>query len=307
MAELAVIIVSWNVRELLAACLRSLLNDVRRTALQSSVWVVDNASTDGTPRMVQEHFPEVQLVVHERNLGFAAGNNVALNELMYGSSGTGSPSFVWLLNPDTAVKPGTTAALLRAMDSDVRAAVVGAKLLYPDGLLQHSAFRFPGLIQLAFELFPMPRRLHETSLNGRYRRHRYDGKTPFPIDHPLGASMLVRAAAISQVGLLDEGYRMYCEEIDWCWRMHRAGWRRLCAPAAEVIHHGGQSTSQAPLPSFVNLWISRARLYARYQGPLTWPVAKAMVRVAMRRRMADAEPEMAQACRDIIRAWTAAR
>jgi GT2 family glycosyltransferase len=159
------------------------------------------------------------------------------------------------------------------------------------------------LWQLAFELFPLPPRLYDTTLNGRYPRHLYDGDRPFPIDHPLGASMMVRAETIDEVGLMDEGYRMYCEEIDWCWRMRKAGWKALCVPSAEVIHHAGQSTSQVPVSSFVNLWTSRARLYAQHHGALTWQVARAMVRLGMRRRMAGATPEMAEACGDVIRVW----
>jgi hypothetical protein len=119
--------------------------------------------------------------------------------------------------------------------------------------------------------------------------------------------MLVRAAAIHEVGLLDEGYRMYCEEIDWCWRMRKAGWRALCVPTAEVVHHAGQSTSQVPLSSFVNLWTSRARLYARHHGPLTRRLARAMVRLGMRRRMEGADPEMGEACREVVQAWEAAQ
>ena len=307
MATLAAIVVSWNVRELLASCLRSLLDDLRQSDAESSVWVVDSASTDGTPQMVRQGFPQVRLVALDENQGFAAGNNVALKELISGPSRGGSPSFIWLLNPDTEIKPGAVSTLLGAMKTFPQAAVVGAKLVYTDGALQHCAFRFPGLIQLAFELFPMPERLYETSLNGRYPRRLYEAGTPFAIDHPLGASMMVRAEAISDVGLLDEGYRMYCEEIDWCWRMQKAGWTVLCAPAAEVIHYGGQSTSQVPIPSFVNLWTSRARLYARHHGPLTWLLAQRMVRLSMRRRMANATPDVAQACRGIVRAWTEAR
>lgn len=115
--------------------------------------------------------------------------------------------------------------------------------------------------------------------------------------------MMVRAEAVAQVGLMDEGYRMYCEEIDWCWRMRRAGWRALCVPAAHVIHHAGRSTGQVPIPSFVNLWTSRARLYARHHGPLTRRLAQALVRAGVRRRMQGASPDMAAACQQVIRAW----
>jgi hypothetical protein len=275
--------------------------------LSAAVWVVDNASSDGTPELVAEAFPEVRLIASDENLGFAAGNNLALKAIAGDPQSVTRSSAVWLLNPDTEVQPGTTAALLSTVDSHASVGVAGAKLLYPDGSLQHGAFRFPGLWQLAFELFPLPPRLYDSPLNGRYPRRLYDGEAPFPIDHPLGASMMVRAAAIGEVGLMDEGYRMYCEEIDWCWRMHKSGWKALCAPAAEVIHHAGQSTSQVPVSSFLNLWTSRARLYARHQGALTWHLAQAMVRLGMHRRMDGATPEMVEACQRVIRAWENAR
>jgi N-acetylglucosaminyl-diphospho-decaprenol L-rhamnosyltransferase len=298
---LAVVIVSWNVRDLLTDCLRSLCADLTTSGLQADIWVVDNGSTDGTPGMVVEAFPQVHLIASPENLGFAAGNNVALREI----SNLQSPisKYIWLLNPDTEVQPGATAALLAALEADPRAGVAGAKLLYADGSLQQSAFRFPGLVQLAFEFFPLPPRLYDTSLNGRYPRRRYEAQAPFLVDHPLGATMMVRAEAVAQVGLMDEGYRMYCEEIDWCWRMRRAGWRALCVPAARVIHHAGRSTGQVPIPSFVNLWTSRARLYARHHGPLTRRLAQALVRAGVRRRMQGASPEMTAACQQVIRAW----
>jgi N-acetylglucosaminyl-diphospho-decaprenol L-rhamnosyltransferase len=298
---LAVVIVSWNVRDLLTDCLRSLCADLTTSGLQADIWVVDNGSTDGTPGMVVEAFPQVHLIASPENLGFAAGNNVALREI----SNLQSPisKYIWLLNPDTEVQPGATAALLAALEADPRAGVAGAKLLYADGSLQQSAFRFPGLVQLAFEFFPLPPRLYDTSLNGRYPRRRYEAQAPFLVDHPLGATMMVRAEAVAQVGLMDEGYRMYCEEIDWCWRMRQAGWRALCVPAARVIHHAGRSTGQVPIPSFVNLWTSRARLYARHHGPLTRRLAQALVRAGVRRRMRGASPDMAAACRQVIRAW----
>jgi GT2 family glycosyltransferase len=307
MPHLAVVIVSWNVRELLAPCLRSLFVDLKHSGLNAAVWVVDNASTDGTPELVARAFPEVHLITSSENLGFAGGNNLALKAIVQDSPSAIRNCVVWLLNPDTEVQQGATAALLGALDQRLSVGVVGAKLLYPDGALQQGAFRFPGLSQLAFELFPLPARLYDTRLNGRYPRHLYDGDEPFAIDHPLGASMMVRAEAIREVGLMDEGYHMYCEEIDWCWRMHESGWKALCVPAAEVIHHAGQSTSQVPVSSFRNLWTSRARLYARHQGALTWRLARAMVRLGMQRRKQRAAPEMAEACQAVVRAWEKAR
>ncbi|HDQ72587.1 MAG TPA: glycosyltransferase family 2 protein [Chloroflexi bacterium] len=300
MADLAVVIVSWNVRDLLRTCLHSLLVDLEQSGLAADVWVVDNASADGSPDMVAGTFPDVHLIASRENVGFAAGNNLALRRIRALDA---PPDYVWLLNPDTEVQPGATTALLAALEANPRAGMVGARLLYPDGALQQSAFRFPGLAQLAFELFPLPARLYETPLNGRYPRKLYDGETPFPVDHPLGATMMVRRDVLTQVGLMDETYRMYCEEIDWCWRIKRAGWRILCAPAARVVHHAGRSTGQVPVRSFVNLWTSRARLYARYHGPFTRRLARALVRIGMRHKMKGASAEMVEACRRVTRTW----
>ncbi len=296
---LAVIIVSWNVRDLLGACLRSLQADLAQTGFSADIWVVDNHSTDGTPEWVARTFPAVRLIARRDNPGFAAANNQALRAALE----TAPSHYFWLLNPDTEVLPGATAALIAAMEAHPYVGVAGAKLLYPDGSLQHSAFRFPGLVQLAFDLFPMPARLYETPLNGRYPRRLYEAESPFFVDHPLGAAMMVRKEAVEQVGLLDEEYRIYCEEIDWCWRMRRAGWRALCVPAARVVHHAGRSTGQVPLSSFVNLWASRARLYARHHGPATRYLARILVRAGMRRRLRDASPEWQEAIWQVLRVW----
>jgi hypothetical protein len=307
MPRLSVVIVSWNVRELLASCLRSLFADLGRTGVDATVWVVDNASADGTPKMVATKFPNVRLMARDDNLGFAAGNNLALRAILHQPRRTDRDSLVWLLNPDTVVQRGATGALLRTLENNPTVGVVGAKLLNPDGSLQQGAFRFPGLLQLAFELFPLPQRLYNTSLNGRYPERLYEGERPFPIDHPLGASMMVRPGTIDEVGLLDEGYHMYCEEIDWCWRMQEAGWHALCVPRAVVVHHTGQSTSQVPVKSFVNLWSSRARLYASHHTLLTWRLAQAMIQLGMRQRMREATPEGAEACRRVIQVWESTR
>lgn len=305
--RLAVLIVSWNVRELLASCLRSLFADLANADAESSVWVVDNASADGTPAMVADTFPDVHLIASDGNLGFAAGNNLALRKILRLPRDASRHSYIWLLNPDTEVQRCATAALMGTLQGSPTAGIVGPKLLYPDGNTQQGAFRFPGLLQLTFELFPLPRRLYNTRLNGRYPRRLYEGERPFPIDHPLGAAMMVRRETVEDVGLLDESFHMYCEEIDWCWRMRKAGWDAFCAPQAKVIHVAGQSSAQVPVQSFVSLWTSRARLYARHHGWLTWRLAQILVRAGMRRKMRDSPPEMAAACEEVIRAWERTR
>lgn len=300
MTELGVVIVSWNTRELLESCLHSLLADLALSHIEAEVWVVDNASTDGTPELVRQTFPQVQLIANDENLGFVRGNNLALREILAAPT---PPGYLWLLNPDTEVRPGATRALIAALEAHPEAGAVGPALVYADGSFQHAAFRFPGLIQLAFDLFPLPARLYDTPLNGRYPRRLYERGLPFPVDHPLGAALMVRAQAVAEVGLLDEGFWMYCEEVDWCWRMRKAGWSIYCVPGARIVHHAGSSSGQVRLSSFVNLWTSRARLYALHHGALRYALARLLVRLGMRRRLRGASPELKAACQQIIRAW----
>jgi N-acetylglucosaminyl-diphospho-decaprenol L-rhamnosyltransferase len=302
MSRLAVVIVSWRVRDLLRTCLRSLFTDLEQSSLEAQVWVVDNASTDGSPEMVKEAFPQVDLIASDENLGFVRANNRALREIQ---DATPQPKTIWLLNPDTEVLPGATAALLSTLGTDPQVGMVGPKLCYPNGSLQHSAFRFPDLTQLAFDLFPFPARLYDTPLNGRYPHRLYDREQPFLVDFMLGASMMVKLATIIDVGRMDEGFFMYCEEIDWCWRMRKANWHIWCVPTVCVIHHAGQSSGQVRVASFLNLWKSRARLYARHHGPLTYRMARLLIRVGMQRRMRGAAPAMTAACQQIIQAWEA--
>jgi GT2 family glycosyltransferase len=309
LADLAVVVVTWNVRDLLRECLRSVVADLDRSGLGATIWVVDNDSADGTPGMVAEAFPDVHLIASRENLGFAGGNNLALREIS--ESRLPIPEYAWLLNPDTEVQPGATEVLLGSMAQLPRAGMLGPRLTYADDSFQHSAFRFPGLVQLAYELFPLPERFYDTAANGRYPCRLYAGAAPFPVDHPLGAAMMVRMAAVAQVGLLDDGYRMYCEEIDWCWRMRRAAWRTFCVPTAQVIHHAGRSADQVPVLSFRDLWMSRARLYARHHGPVTWWLAQAMVRARMQQWIRQAERKGSQdlvaAHQEVLQAWERAR
>jgi N-acetylglucosaminyl-diphospho-decaprenol L-rhamnosyltransferase len=281
MPDLTVLIVNWNVRDLLRTCLSSVYADLANSKLDTEVWVVDNASQDGSPAMLRADFPQVHLIVSPSNLGFAGGNNLALHRIETAVP----PRYVWLLNPDTEVQPGATRALVEFMESRPEVGVTGARLHYGDGSFQHSAFGFPGLLQILFDLFPLPGRLYESRLNGRYPRAWYERKTPFPVDHPLGASMMVRWKTTRQVGFFDAEFHMYCEEIDWCMRIKRGGWQIYCVPAAEIVHHEGQSTRQVREDSFANLWQSRRRLYDKHYSPAKRWLAARLVRAGMRRKI----------------------
>jgi N-acetylglucosaminyl-diphospho-decaprenol L-rhamnosyltransferase len=136
------------------------------------------------------------------------------------------------------------------------------------------------------ELLPVPGRLHESRFNGRYPRGWYARGRPFRVDHTLGAAMMARREAIQQVGLLDERFYMYCEEIDWQMRMRAAGWEVYCVPAAHVTHLAARSTGQVRAESVVNLWRSRLRLYAKHYSRPWLVLARFIIRLGMRRQMA---------------------
>ncbi len=189
------------------------------------------------------------------------------------------------MNPDTLTQPGATHTLYEALFNLPRAGVVGAQLAYGDGSFQHGAFRFPGLGQLVVDLFPVPGRLYESSFNGRYPQAAYQRGEPFSVDHTLGATMMIRREVIQQTGLFDEQYFMYCEEIDWSMRIRRAGWEIYTVPAARVIHLAGQSTGQIRAQSVLNLWRSRFRLYQKFYSPFKLRLARALIRLGMRRQV----------------------
>ncbi|MBC7264346.1 MAG: glycosyltransferase family 2 protein [Chloroflexi bacterium] len=275
--DLSVIIVNWNVRDLLAACVDSVLR-FTRPSLETEVIVVDNASHDGSPNMIRQRFPSVHLLANTENKGFAGGNNQGLR------AATGR--YLALLNPDTEVRGDALGTLVDFLAATPNAGMVGPRLIHSDGSFQHSAFRFPTLAMAFFDFFPLHHRLIHSRLNGRYPRRLYDAGVPFPIDHPLGACMVLRREVIEQVGLLDEGFFMYCEEIDWAMRVRKAGWGIYCVPAAEVVHHVGQSTRQSRDEMFVTLWRSRYRLFEKYYGPAYRWLVRRIVRLGMAREVA---------------------
>lgn len=228
---LAIHLLSWNTAALLADCLRTI--PAGTAGIAYHVIVVDNASTDGSADMVAQEFPTVQLIRSAVNLGFAGGNNLGIR------AAAPAIPYVLLLNSDTLVKPGALTTLVRFMDEHPEACVVGPRLLRPDGMPQPYAFGGDptpfyllrrGLKQLLFHHY-----LHDWATD-----------ETLAVDWVSGACMLVRRAAIEQVGLLDENMFMYFEDNDWCLRMRQAGWKVYYYPQAEIVHLGGQSLKKNP-------------------------------------------------------------
>jgi GT2 family glycosyltransferase len=276
--DLSIIVVSYNTRELLRKCLQSVYSYTHQR-YDFEVLVIDNASSDGSVEMVRADFPQVTVLENHENRGFAAANNQGLRQ----SQG----NYIMLLNPDAEVIGPAIWQMLAFLEAETQAAVVGPALQYPNGDFQEGAFYFPSLSQLFFEFFPLNWRLTRSRLNGRYPRRFYGGDYPraFEIDFPLGACFMLRRTVIEQVGLLDEDFFMYMEEIDWCYRIRqaqmvrgyeevslrwRAGrrqphyWKIYCLPAAKVIHHGSASASQFREAMFYQLYKSRNYFYKKH-------------------------------------------
>lgn len=253
----SIIIVNWNTRELLSRCLASIY--AHPPARDLEVIVVDNASSDGSAAMIREDFPQVTLLVNEHNAGFAAANNRGIRQ----SSGTS----VLLLNSDTEVRAGALETLLQFMEANPRAGAAGARLLNPDGSLQHSCSPLPTLLREGMHLFHL-------DYQQRRAMRAWDVAAPRPVDVLLGACLLLRREAIDQVGLMDEYYFMYSEEVDYCRRLQDAGWILYWVPQAEVVHYGGQSTRQAATEMFLRLYAAKLRYFRKHDGKRAGQVYK---------------------------------
>lgn len=274
---LCILIVSWNVRELLRACLQS-LQAHPCTLMQQAIVVVDNASHDGSAEMVTAGYPHVTLLQNQTNRGFTGGNNDGLREVerlwstrVAARSGQTSTlpqraDYVLLLNPDTEVTPGALDELVGYAEANDGVGVVGPQLRYPDGSVQSSRRRFPSLqlamVESTWAQAGAPRAL----LDHYYVRDRSDDET-CDVDWVVGAAMLVRRAAIERVGGLDEqSFFMYSEELDWCKRIKDAGWRVAYHPRARIVHHEGQSSGQVSAQRMIYFNTSKVRYFAKHHG-----------------------------------------
>ena len=275
--DLSIIIVNWNTSDLLARCLSSLEQEAfGDVAPQCEVFVVDNASTDGSRQRVRDEFLWVSLIENEKNLGFAQANNLALAQAQ--------GEFVLLLNSDTRLLPGALQALLAFMAAHPPAGACGARLLNADGSLQPSCQ--PMLTperefwRLSFLDMLLPR--------ATYRMASWPVDQPRQVEIIKGACLLLRRAALDQIGRLDEAYFMYTEEVDLCYRLAQAGWELWWVPQAQVIHYGGASSRQAAEAMYLQLYRSKVQFYRKFGGERRARRFKRLVRLAYWPRLAAA-------------------
>ncbi len=245
-------IVNWNTRDLLRACLASVYG--QNLDGQIEVWVVDNASQDGSVQMVRGDYPRANVIENETNVGFSAGNNQAIRR--------SSADFVLLLNADTEILLGAFETLLSFMELHPRAGAAGPRMLNLDRSLQTSCYPMPTLAREFWRMFHLDF-LHPI---GVYDMSRWDTAAPRRVDVLLGACMLLRRTALEQVGLLDESYFMYSEDLDLAYRLNRGGWELFWVPGAEIVHFGGQSTRQIAREMFLRLYRSKVLFFEKYYG-----------------------------------------
>jgi GT2 family glycosyltransferase len=229
---LDVIIVSYRCCDLLRVCLRSLREHAPRRPIR--VWVVDNSSHDGTVELVREDFPEVVLNALDDNVGFAAASNLGI--------GQGDGGYVLVLNPDTSVGEGSLDRLIELMDSQPDVGIAGCRLVRADGSLDHAAKReFPTLLSALGHFTRIGRR---AGARGRLAAYRAPEVESGKVDAVNGAFMLIRRRALEEVGLFDEEYWMYMEDLDLCYRFAQAGWVTWYDSGATVFHVKGGSSGK---------------------------------------------------------------
>lgn len=238
---LSVVVVSWNVEKLLRRCLQTLdqeIADLSKGGAKNAVevFVVDNNSADGSVAMAAVEYPQFNLIANNSNLGFAIANNQAMKR----SRG----KYVLLLNPDTEIIPGALGKLIQFLDGTPEAGVVAPQLLNSDGSIQRSCREFPTFQGMLYELLGLSKMFPSHPIFGRYKMLEFDHSFAREVDQPEGACLLVRRSVIDAIGMLDEGFFMLFEEVDWCYRIKKAGWQIWFLPEAKVIHHYGQSIKQ---------------------------------------------------------------
>jgi len=283
--DLSIVIVNWNVRDFLQRCLLSIYPASNHASVAQSrpplmspdidssfsieTIVVDNASTDDSVKMVRHAFPQVILIANAENRGFTGGNNQGI--------AASRGRYVLLLNPDTEVLDDALMRMVAYMEAHPDVGALGPMLLNPDGSVQSSRRRFPSLVTAFVE---------STTLQSWFPHHRLlcdyyvldksdDAITE--VDWVDGACLLARRETLDQVGLLDEGYFMYSEELDWCRRVKTAGWQVVYYPAAQVMHHRGQSSEQVKAFQIIRFNRSKIRYFRQYHGALAAALLRAFL------------------------------
>jgi GT2 family glycosyltransferase len=278
--QLSVIIVNYNVRAFLENAIVSVCK--ASGGLQAEVIVVDNASDDGSVEMMRQKFPSVKLIVNEKNLGFATANNIALREA--------HGKYVLLLNPDTVVQEDTLHVMMEFLDQHPDVGLAGCKILNPDGTLQLACRRsFPTPWVAFTKIVGLSAVFPRSKTFSRYNLEYLDPDDTYEVDAVSGSFMFFRREIVEQVGTLDEQFFMYGEDLDWCYRTKKAGWKICYVHATQIIHYKGESARRSDIDE-VKLFYQAMRVFVQKhfaRGPFVDTVLR--VGIAVREQLAFLE------------------
>ncbi|HET6319935.1 MAG TPA: glycosyltransferase family 2 protein [Chloroflexota bacterium] len=270
--DLSLVILNYNTREHLRCCLESVRDGI--SMLETEVLVVDNASSDGSAEMVTSEFPWVTLIRSPRNGGYAYGNNLGLAHARGAA--------ILLLNPDTLLPHGALTRLLECLHEHPEAGVVGPKLMRPNGSMHLACRRSFPTPAVAFyrvsglsQLFPRSPRF------GRYNLTYLDPDQAMQVDSVCGACLLIRRVVVERIGLLDERFFMYGEDLDWCLRARQAGWTVRYEPSVVVHHQHGAASRQRALRTTVHFFRAMDLFYRKHYVHRYHPVVTGAVRTAI--------------------------
>ena len=252
---LSIIIVNWNTRDLLIDCLNSIQENLAAApALQVEIFVVDNASSDGSAEAVRSSFTWVHLIENQDNVGFARANNQA--------AALAQGKYLLLLNPDTVLQPSAIKTMLAYLDSHSDVGAVGPRVVNPDGSVQISIYPQPTLLREAWRLFHLDR----IALYGNYSTSILDSESPRVVDILMGVCIMLRREIVKNLGLFDEQFFIFSEDFDLCVRIRQAGWQIRWLPNAVITHHESQSTKQIPDEMFLELYRNKVKFFRKHYG-----------------------------------------
>lgn len=271
MKHIAVVILNFNSGDVLKPCLTSLADQDWNGQLD--VWVVDNASSDNSVAMVRAEFSWVRLIASPQNIGFSAGNNLALRQIL---AETPTPEAVLVLNPDTVVPSNGIAGMVEALVERPKAGIIGPKLVLADGSLDLACRRaFPSAEVALYRMIGLSKLFPRSPRFGRYNMTYLDPDQTTEVDSIVGAAMLLRTEVLRDVGLLDEAFFMYGEDIDWCYRTKSYGWQVWYDPRVTILHYKRVSSTRRAVPS-IRAFYDAMRIFHRkhYEAttlaPLNW-------------------------------------
>lgn len=264
MVDLSIIIVSWNVADLLAACLESIIEsnivigDSSGTGdVTAEIIVVDSASSDHTVAMIRENYPQVNLLAQAENVGFTRGNNIGFE--------AAQGRHLFMLNPDTEIIGDAIEQMVRYLDAQSDVGIIGPHTLNTDGSTQSSRRRFPTKTIAFFESTWLQPFAPKSMMDHFYVNNKPDDAV-IDVDWVQGSALLARREVYAQIGGLDEGFTMFSEELDWCKRTKDAGWRVIYLGTAQITHHGGKSTDQVPANKHIYFQESKLRYFRKHHG-----------------------------------------